>query len=175
MTAARLLPDPAATNRKAIEGLDIAVTALALHCDNKFTAVKAVKQSPYSAKGGTWTATSSVAEPAAPEPCTSPRIGAVPAAAGLAALQRQHSTPCKTIAASTHSVRTKAAVQPLRKSADAIPTRKTSKTVTASPLRQSRRQSSLSRSGGSTNLSPEEARIAAIRRSRVSNCLSQPR
>ena len=147
-------------------GLSVAITALSLHQVNAAKGGRDGKQSFCSSKRLALTTKISLAEPEAPEVCTSPRIPAMSTAASHAALQRQHSTPCKPAAAKASSARSQTLVQPLRKSADAIPSRKTSSSLTGSPLRHSRRQSSLSRSTDGV-LGTAEAHIAAIRRSRV--------
>ena len=168
---ARALSESLTASSKLQPGLKVAITALGLHQVNAAKGGRNAKQSCCTSKGATLPVKSGLAEPETPEVCISPRIPVMPTATSHAALQRQHSTPCKHAAAKASSARSQSSVQPLRKSADAIPTRKTSGSLMGSPLRNSRRQSSLSRSTDGV-VDSAEAQVAAIRRSRVTSTLA---
>ena len=146
------------------DSLSVAVTALSLHQAKLPLGTPGAKDCCHKGEQITLAASCATADPPAPQPCTSPRLRSTPSS--CAAVQHQSKSPNRC-AALKKAYSNPSAVQTLSKSADSIPARRSSSGLTASPRRQSKQHSSLSKSTEGTLSCSDEALTAAIRRSRV--------
>lgn len=157
------MPALSSANSNEQSSLSTAVTSLSLQKGSLHQGTQGLKPSLLKPGSSMLAASCAVVDLPAPQPCVSPRLCSD--ASSHAALQHQSRSlnRCATLRKASLNP----AMQTLSKSADAIPARRLSSSLAASPRRQSKIHKSLSKSTEGNLTSSPDAQAAAIRRSRV--------